>query len=209
VNIGGATVTSQAVELPTVVSGTFIQDISSNGLVGLAFSSLNTVQPDQQKTFFDNVRGSLAQPVFTANLKHNQTGYYEFGQIDSSMYTGEINYTPITSSGFWQFPSNYFNVNGGQLYENAEGNPAIADTGTSLLIVDGSVTSGYYAQVEGASNSTQGSWTYPCNSTLPDLGIALGPNYLATISSDLMTFAQLDDDSKFSVHVFINEGGAD
>jgi hypothetical protein len=49
VNIGGATVTSQAIELATAVSASFVSDTKSNGLVGLAFSKLNTVKPTQQK----------------------------------------------------------------------------------------------------------------------------------------------------------------
>lgn len=41
VKIGGTTVTGQAVELAKQVSSTFVSD-SSDGLVGLAFSSINT-----------------------------------------------------------------------------------------------------------------------------------------------------------------------
>lgn len=41
VNIGGATVTSQAIELATAVSRSFIADIGSDGLVGLGFKKLN------------------------------------------------------------------------------------------------------------------------------------------------------------------------
>jgi len=41
VNIGGATVTKQAVELATVMSSSFIRDTDSDGLLGLAFKKLN------------------------------------------------------------------------------------------------------------------------------------------------------------------------
>ena len=200
VNIGGASVTSQAVELPTAVSGSFVGNTASNGLVGLAYSSLNTVTPNQQKTFFDNVSPSLAQPVFTANLKHGQAGTYEFGQIDSSMFQGDINYTPVAgNSGFWMFPSNSFRVGNGSTQQNAEGNPAIADTGTSLLLADDSVVNGYYGQVQGAAyNDQQGGFTYPCDASLPDLHIALGPSYMGTIPGDMLTFASAGDGSKFS-----------
>lgn len=42
VDIGGATVTEQAIEMATAISQSFIQDANNDGLVGLAFGRLNT-----------------------------------------------------------------------------------------------------------------------------------------------------------------------
>ena len=191
VNIGGAIVNNQAVELAADVSASFVKDVQSNGLVGLGFSNVNTIKPKKQLTFFDNIRDSLAQPVFTANLKHAATGFYEFGKIDSAQFKGDLTFTSIDPSrGFWQFPSATFSVGNGAVQQNAENNPAIADTGTSLLLVDDSIVNGYYSQVNGAAyDPSQGGVTFPCDTTLPDLHLALGPSYTATISGALMNFA--------------------
>lgn len=42
VTVGGVTVQNQAVELATAVSQSFVQDVNTDGLMGLAFSKLNT-----------------------------------------------------------------------------------------------------------------------------------------------------------------------
>lgn len=41
-NVGGTTVTGQAVELASKISAQFQQDQNNDGLLGLAFSSINT-----------------------------------------------------------------------------------------------------------------------------------------------------------------------
>jgi aspergillopepsin I len=50
----------------------------------------------------------------------------------------------------------------------------IADTGTSLLLVDDSVVTAYYAKVKGSKNDqTQGGYTFPCSATLPDFSLII------------------------------------
>lgn len=61
----------QAVEVAQQVSSSFTSDSSIDGLLGLAFSSLNTVSPTPQKTFFDNAKASLDSSVFTADLGYH------------------------------------------------------------------------------------------------------------------------------------------
>lgn len=50
----------------------------------------------------------------------------------------------------------------------------IADTGTTLLMVDTSVVTAYYKQVKGAKNDQQqGGYTFPCTATLPDFSLII------------------------------------
>jgi aspergillopepsin I len=70
VNVGGLSFSSQAVQVATTVSNEFTSDPANHGLLGMGFSSINTVQPVAQKTFFDNVLPELDLPLFTADLNH-------------------------------------------------------------------------------------------------------------------------------------------
>ncbi|KAH6676287.1 putative aspergillopepsin A-like aspartic endopeptidase [Halenospora varia] len=194
VNIGGATVTSQAIELATAVSASFVQDTQSNGLVGLAFSKLNTVKPTQQKTFFDNAKSTLAMPVFTADLRKAAVGAYEFGAIDSTKFNGSLTWAAVnTTNGFWQFSSQKFQVGTGTAM-NVAGGQAIADTGTTLMLTNAAVVNAYYSQVTGAvNNQTVGGVTFPCKSVLPDLSVDVGGNYMAVVRGSDINFAPVDN----------------
>lgn len=152
------------------------------------------MQPTQQKTFFDNVISDLSQPVFTASLT-NSGGSYEFGNIDTSSFTGELNVVPVDSSnGFWEFDSASASVNNKAV--QLQSGKAIADTGTSLMLVGNDLLTAYYDQVEGATlNQEVGGVIFPCNSTLPDLQVAIGDK-TATIAGENFNFATVGQDQQ-------------
>jgi Eukaryotic aspartyl protease len=206
VNIGGATVTKQAIELATAVSQSFVDDTANQGLVGLAFSKLNTVKPQRQKTFFDNVAPGLAEPVFTADLRKNAVGAYEFGRIDTTKFTGQMAWVPVnTTQGFWQFSSQTFAVNGGQPQAGTRGGQAIADTGTTLILANPKTVQGYYSQVPGAVNDAQvGGITVPCDAQLPDLMLDVGGIYMARVKGSDINFAQVQGNSTISHLLLLN-----
>lgn len=53
--------------------------------------------------------------------------------------------------------------------------PAIADTGTTLLLVPDAVVKDYYSKVSGASyDSNQGGYTFPCSTKLRNFSVAIG-----------------------------------
>lgn len=198
VNIGGATVTNQAIEMATAVSASFISDSVSDGLLGLAFSVLNQVQPTQQKTFFDNVMADLDEPLFAADLRHNATGSYQFGAIDTSKFTGTLSNIAVnTTQGFWQFGSSSFAVGDGAVQTTAT-TQAIADTGTTLMLVSTDIVDGYFANVTGAEYNEQvGGVTIPCDADLPDLSIDVGGK-MATVSGSNFVFSKISTNVCFS-----------
>jgi aspergillopepsin I len=69
VTVGGTSVTGQAVEIATQVSAQFVSDTANNGLLGLAFSSINTGElprllPLIQRTDKFSSEASEAENVF-------------------------------------------------------------------------------------------------------------------------------------------------
>jgi hypothetical protein len=198
VDVGGATATKQAVELATVVSKAFVSDENNDGLLGLAFGQINTVAPEKQKCFFENIAEQLEEKLFTADLDEDASGTYEFGKLDTSKYQGQLHTTPIDNSrGFWEFPSNSYSI-GGKDVQSSTGSPAIADTGTSLVMVDDEVAEAFYSQIQGAEmNSQAGGYVYPCDADVPSFGVAIGDNYMAHINGSDIEYARVGGNTCF------------
>ncbi|KAJ4309739.1 Aspartic protease snp2 [Neodidymelliopsis sp. IMI 364377] len=194
VTVAGVTATSQAVEAATSVSAQFSQDQDTDGLLGLAFSTINTVSPTPQKTFFDTVKSSLAKQLFAVNLKYHAAGTYDFGFIDSAKYTGAITYVNVDSSqGFWGFSATGYSVgSAAAVKSNIAG---IVDTGTTLIYIDAAIAKAYYAKVTGAKvDNTQGGYVFPCSATLPNFSITVG-GVAQTVPGKFINYAPISTGS--------------
>ena len=192
------TVNSQAVEVAQSVSDQFAQDTASDGLLGLGFDNLNNVKPVQQKTWFSNAKASLASPVFTVYLDENGAGEYEFGAIDSSKYSGQIYYTAVDSSeGHWQFETNTFSIGKAASQTYSSASSAIADTGTSLILLDDDIVTAYYKQVSGAKySSSQGGYVFSCTTTLPNFGVTIA-GHVFTVPGAALNYNQVSSSQCF------------
>jgi hypothetical protein len=174
VTIGGkVSVNNQSIGVAKTVSKSFYDTLSADGLIGLAFSDLNSILPSPQKTWFDNVRLDLEKPLFAAALKRRTIGSYDFGYIDDKKYIGPINWVPVTpNTGYWDFVSTGFTFGNQTLNITLHGT---IDTGSSLWYLPRSITDTYYGEVSGARYSRlQAGWIFPCNSVLPDISVMIG-----------------------------------
>ena len=198
--VGGTTVTSQAVEAAETISAQFQSDTDNDGLLGLAFDSINTASPNKVATFFQNAIPGLAAPVFTANLKKGEPGNYNFGYVDSAEYTGDITYVPVnTANGFWEFAGNGYAVGSGAFVSSSI--DAIADTGTTLLYLPAAAASAYYARVPGDFNSPAvGGYVFPCSATLPSITLGIG-SYRAVVPGSYINYAPASSTGKLSPYL--------
>lgn len=157
---------------------------------------LTLVQPEAQKTFFDNAKSSLSKPLFTVDLKKNAPGSYNFGFIDNSKYTGTITYVPVDSTdGFWQFTSKGYSVGSSSVLKSVSFN-AIADTGTTLLYLPDLIVQDYYSAISSASySSVQGGYVFPCNASLPRFSLGIG-TYKAVIPGPFINYAPTDESGR-------------
>jgi hypothetical protein len=191
-NLGGIAIQNQAIEAASTLSSQFSSG-TGDGLLGLAFGSINTVKPRSVQTPMENLISQNLVPqnaqLFTAHLgasaEQGDNSYYTFGTIDQSVVQAsgqQIAYTPVDSSqGFWMFDSTSAAVNGQTV--NRSGNTAIADTGTTLALVDDQTVQAIYNAIPGSKyDSTQQGYTFPTNTStdqLPTVTFAVGGTQFA------------------------------
>ncbi|KAK0657980.1 aspartic peptidase domain-containing protein [Cercophora newfieldiana] len=196
VDVGNISVADQAVEAANRVSPEFVEDVNSMGVFGLAFGKLNQVRPKQQNTFFDNLLPRLDEPVFTVDLKHNDTGSFNFGSIKPDAYTGDIRYTTVNDTvGWWAFDAPGYAVGDAKNGFTAHHMNAIADTGATLLLLPRAVADDYYSQVGGAKfDPNFGGYIFRCGAALPDLVLQIGEtdDVGITVPGEYMLYSPAD-----------------
>lgn len=176
VTVAGVTAASQAIEAAASVSSSILSRKGVDGFLGLAFSSVNQIQPAQQLTFFDTIKHSLRYPLFAVTLKHRAPGSYDFGFIDSTKYIGPLTFVNVNASrGFWGIQATGYYVGSDRGSVTRALIDGIVDTGTTLIYVDASVTESYYNSLPGAQLDQQaGGYVFPCSTTPPDFSIIIG-----------------------------------
>ncbi|KAL7911339.1 aspartic peptidase domain-containing protein [Trichoderma velutinum] len=193
VQIGNTFFDAQSIESAIQVSEDISDDTFSSGLLGAAGSAGNTVRPTKQKTYLDNIKDQLAKPLFTANLKKGKPGNYNFGYINASEYTGDIQYAAINPKGpLWEISVSGYRVGSDDTKYVARVWNAIADTGTTLLLAPTDIVNAYYAQVNGSTlNNDVGMMVFPCTTKLPDFAFGLG-KYRGIVPGTYMNYGKLN-----------------
>jgi Eukaryotic aspartyl protease len=164
--LGGIEIQNQAVEVVEQLSGILV-GASPDGVLGLSLA-VSHITPGGVLTTLENLFNHPLNPaVFTAALRRPSEpvkGFYTFGYIDEELVPTPLQYTDvIDTNGFWEFPSTSATIGGN--VTSRPGNTAIADTGTTLILVDDVLLENVYGPIGGYFNSTlrngQGAWLFP------------------------------------------------
>nr|XP_017001714.2 lysosomal aspartic protease [Drosophila takahashii] len=175
VTVAGVTVQNQTFGEALREPGTTFVGAPFAGIMGFAFESIAV---DGVTPPLDNMisQGLLDEPVVSFYLKRQGTaargGELILGGIDSSLYRGSLTYVPVSVPAYWQFKVNTIKTNGIVLCNGCQ---AIADTGTSLIVVPQAAYTKINRQL-GASDNGDGEAFVRCGrvSSLPKINLNIG-----------------------------------
>lgn len=134
VTVGDITVSDQTLGEVEKEPGIAFIAARFDGIMGLGFQSIAVT--GATPVWYNMVaQKKVEQPLFAFWLNRAAGaavgGELHFGGTDSSKYSGDIHYVPLTNETYWEFHMDGVSVGGSQFCEG--GCKAIADSGTSLL----------------------------------------------------------------------------
>lgn len=179
VAMGGFTIQNQIMGLVNQTSGVLLSG-NTAGLLGLAYQLLSNTG---SVPFWEALvsAGQWTQPVMsfwmtrytnvTTAREEEYGGEFRMGGTNSSLYTGDIEYTNLGSTikAYWSIPLRQISVNGGQPMTITNlGVPSLAaiDTGTTLIGGPPDIVAQIYAQIPNSQRGTGNLaryWIYPCS----------------------------------------------
>ncbi|XP_034623237.1 gastricsin-like [Trachemys scripta elegans] len=170
-------VTNQEFGLSENEPGTNFIYAQFDGILGMAYPSLAAggATTALQGMLQENL---LSQPIFSFYLSSQPSSQYGgevvFGGVDSSLYSGQIYWAPVTQELYWQIGIDEFAIGGQATGWCSQGCQAIVDTGTSLLTVPQQLMNSFLQDV-GAQANEYGEYVVDCSSvqSLPTISFTI------------------------------------
>ncbi|KAK4700231.1 hypothetical protein P7C70_g6019, partial [Phenoliferia sp. Uapishka_3] len=165
------------------------------GLLGLAWK---TIANSEATPFIQALwtNGSLTNPVFGFGLRQLDStdvpdattvtsgGYLTIGNVNSTLFTGTMNYIPLSNAGtYWNIPLDDLSVQSQSLGLTAAA--AVIDTGTNSLALPADAATAVYAQIPNSQpiSRSGGLYAYPCSTDI-NLVLTFGGVQYPMLSKD-------------------------
>ncbi|XP_069495794.1 pepsin A-like [Ambystoma mexicanum] len=169
VQVGSLVVTEQAFGVCTT-EAPFFHKMPYDGILGMAYPQ---DAHDRATPVFDNMwnQGLLPEDLFSVYLSEDgdSGSVMILGGIDSSYYSGDLNWVPVSRQRYWQITMDSITMNGNVIACDG-GCQAIVDTGTSLIVGSASGVASIQNAI-GATQNSNGHYQVDCDSisSLPDI----------------------------------------
>ncbi|EIW65821.1 hypothetical protein TREMEDRAFT_46056 [Tremella mesenterica DSM 1558] len=198
VTFGGFSVTGQTFAVVNETTSSLISAPLS-GLMGLAWKSIAQSQATPMWQALA-ASGSLSSPEMAFYLQRyrgdssaaqveSSGGEFTLGGLDSSKFTGSMNYISISADDedYWRIPVQGLTVDGTSISTSSA--QAAIDTGTTLIGVPSSVVTAIYSQIPNAeamsaASGYQGYYQYPCSSNI-NVTLSFGGKNYAMSNADM------------------------
>ncbi|KDQ07158.1 hypothetical protein BOTBODRAFT_70522 [Botryobasidium botryosum FD-172 SS1] len=218
VSMAGYTVTNQSIGVMSQLAGNLVSS-TVTGIIGLAFQSLSKIgtPPFWQALV---ASGKWQQPLMGFYLTRflNVTGAgtqeyggeFTMGHLNSSLYTGDIDYVPLPAkaASYWLIPLQQVIIQGTTLGNTGTPSYAAIDTGTTLVGGPANVIAQIYSHIPGAqpaAGKLQGYYSYPCSTNI-NIALNFGSKTWP-ISKDDFLLGQLDSDNCLGAFFALNVSG--
>lgn len=163
VSVAGAPIQAQSIDVAHTISAS-LQSNSMDGILGLGFPSLMSVQGTGISTPFANMIKQNLIPAGMFGLqfiKSNHWSYsggggaWTFGGYDKSAVSGALTTVPLTRAQYWMV--NLDQVSVGSAYSYKPTQSVIVDSGTTLILLDPSSVANIHSYLPGGRVSPDNS----------------------------------------------------
>jgi len=154
-----------------------------DGIMGMAFQ---TISVDNITTVWENMlaEGLIQDSVFAFYLSNSGLvqGELVFGGIDTSHFTGDLTWVPLSSETYWEVKLDGMSMNGKSI---TSVHKAVLDSGTSTLAGPSAEVKAI-AESLGATPIQPGEYTIDCSKipSLPTLTVSLGGSNFTLSGAD-------------------------
>jgi cathepsin D len=147
-----------------------------DGLVGMGYDAIGV--PGQHTPFYQLMQSDKCpEKVFAFYLNRNEKdeagGELTLCGTDSSHYSGELTYVPLSKEAYWQFTVDSITVDAQKISTDFE---AIADSGTSLIVGPKDVVDRLQEAIGAEQNPMNGQYMVDCNNipNMPTITFTIG-----------------------------------